>query len=70
MARERLEEMNEAIVHAVEEHALTPAAVQQIIHVIEPVDLSKRCGTLERDRKEIKQRISRLVAAMELVVMP
>jgi site-specific DNA recombinase len=58
-------EMNEAVLQAVEEHALTPEAVEQVVHLSERDDVSERQTKLERERKDIEKRIGRLVAAIE-----
>jgi hypothetical protein len=58
-------EMNEAVLQAVEEHALTPEAIEQVIHLSERDDVAELQSTLEREQRDIAKRIARLVAAIE-----
>ena len=60
-----VEEMNEAVLQAVEEHALTPEAIEQVIHLSERDDATELQNKLERERKDIDKRTARLVAAVE-----
>ena len=57
--------MNEAVLQAVEEHALTPEAIEQVIHLSERDDVTELQDKLEREQKDIEKRIARLVAAIE-----
>jgi ADP-dependent phosphofructokinase/glucokinase len=56
-------EMNESV--SIEEHALTPEAVEQVIRLTERDDLRDRQEALERERKDLDTRTARLVAAIE-----
>jgi hypothetical protein len=58
-------DVNEAVLQAVEEHALTPEAVEQVIHLSERDDVTDRHDQLQRERKDVEKRIARLVAAIE-----
>jgi site-specific DNA recombinase len=60
-----LEDMNEAVLRAIEEHALTPEAVEQIIRLTERDDAREQQEALSRERRDIEKRIGRLVAAVE-----
>ena len=58
-------DMNEAVLQAVEEHALTPEAIEQVIHLTERDDVADQQAALARERKDVEKRIARLVAAIE-----
>ena len=58
-------EMNEAVLQAIEEHALTPEAVEQVIRLTERDDVADLNDKLARERKDIDKRIARLTAAIE-----
>jgi hypothetical protein len=58
-------EMNEAVLWAVEEHALTPEAIEQVIHLSERDDVRELQDKLTRERKDTEKRIARLVAVIE-----
>ena len=58
-------DVNEAVLQAVEEHALTPEAIEQVIHLSERDDVTELQDKLARERKDIEKRIARLVAAIE-----
>lgn len=60
-----VEDMNEEVLQAVEEHALTPEAVESVILFSERDDITDRKQTLDAERKDIEKRIARLVAAIE-----
>ena len=60
-----VEDMNEAVLWAIEEHALTPEAIEQVIHLSERDDIADQQKRLGREAKDIEKRISRLVAAVE-----
>jgi site-specific DNA recombinase len=60
-----VEDMNEAILQAVEEHALTPEAIEQVIHLTERDDVVDQQAALDRERHDVEKRIKRLVAAIE-----
>ncbi len=57
--------MNEAVLQAIEEHALTPEAVEQVIQLTERDDARDQQMALTRERKDVEKRIKRLVAAVE-----
>jgi hypothetical protein len=59
------QDMNEAVLQAVEEHALTPEAIELVIHLTERDDVTDQQGALDRERKDVEKRIARLVAAIE-----
>ena len=56
-------ELNEAVLPDVEEHALTPEAIEQVIHLSERDDVRETQEKLTRERKDVEKRISRLIAA-------
>ncbi len=58
-------EMNEAVLTAIEEHALTPEAVEQVVRLSERDDTREKQTALERERKDVERRIGRLVRAIE-----
>jgi hypothetical protein len=58
-------EMNEQILQHVEEHALTPEAVELVINLSEREDATELQAKLARERKDVEKRIGRLVAAIE-----
>ena len=58
-------DINEAVLQAVEEHALTPEAIEQVIHFTERDDVVDQQKKLDRERKDIDKRIGRLVEAIE-----
>ena len=58
-------EMNEAVLHAIEEHALTPEAIESVIAMTERDDVRDHQKTLVAEQKDIAKRIGRLVAAIE-----
>ena len=57
--------MNEAVLQAVEEHALTPAAIEQVIRLSERDDVTELQNKLTREQKDVAKRIARLVAVIE-----
>ena len=57
--------MNEAVLQAIEEHALTPEAVEQVVQLTERDDARDQEAALRREWKEVEKRIARLVAAIE-----
>jgi len=61
----RFAEMNEWVLQAVERHALTPEAIEQVIHLSERDDVTELQGKLEGEQKDVATRIARLVAAIE-----
>jgi site-specific DNA recombinase len=63
--RVSVETMNEAVLCHIEEHALTPEAVEQVIRLTERDDVAEQQVKLEREQKDIAKRIKRLVDAIE-----
>ena len=57
--------LNEAVLDAIEEHALTPEAVEQVVQLTERDDVRDRQDALQRERKDVDRRIARLVSAIE-----
>jgi hypothetical protein len=57
--------MNEAVLCAIEEHALTPEAIEQVVRLTERDDAREQQVALGRERKDLEKRIARLVAAVE-----
>ncbi len=60
-----LDTMNEAVLQAIEEHALTPEAIDQVISLTERDDVAEQQTALAREAADISTRIARLVAAIE-----
>ena len=52
--------MNEAVLKAVEEHALTPEAVEQVLQLARRDDAQEHRDSLGRERKDCEKRINRL----------
>jgi hypothetical protein len=59
-------EMNEAVLRAIEEHALTAEAVEQVIQLSERDDVREQQDKLGRERVDIEKRIKRLLNAIEV----
>jgi site-specific DNA recombinase len=59
-----IEEMNEAILLAVEEHALTPEAVESVLLSTERHDVADHQQQLQREAKDLAKQIDRLVTAI------
>lgn len=59
-----VDEMNEAVLQAIEEHALTPEAIDQVIQLSERDDVAEQQARLEREAKDVAKRIERLVEAI------
>lgn len=57
-------EMNESVLQAVEAHALTPEAIEQVIHLSERDDVTELQDKLTREQKDVAKRIARLVDAI------
>ena len=57
--------LNEAVLDAIEEHALTPEAVEQVVQLTERDDVRDRQDALQRERKDVGRRIAWLVSAIE-----
>ena len=58
-------EMNEAVLSAIEEHALTLEAVEQVIRLTERDDVRDRQTALGREQQDIENRLKRLTNAIE-----
>jgi site-specific DNA recombinase len=63
--RVQVAEMNEAVLVAIEEHALTPEAIEQVIQLSERDDVAEQQATLAKERQDVEKRIARLIAAIE-----
>jgi site-specific DNA recombinase len=59
------DDMHEAVLQAIEAHALTPEAVEQVVRLSERDDLTDRKQTLDRERTDLERRIRNLLAAIE-----
>ena len=59
-------EMNEAVLQAVEEHALTPEAIAQVIALTERDDAHEQRAALEREWKDNTTRLKRITDALEV----
>ena len=57
--------LNEAVLRAVEEHALTPEVIDQVLLLAEGDDCQERQDSLSLQVKDLERRISRLVNARE-----
>lgn len=57
-------ELNEAVLQAIEAHALTPEAIEQVIHLSERSDTAEHQARLARERKDVEKKVGRLVAAV------
>jgi hypothetical protein len=62
--------VNEAVLNAVEAHALTPEAIEAVIHLSERDDVTELETKLARERKDVEKRIARLMAAIEVGEKP
>jgi hypothetical protein len=60
-----VDDMNEAVLVAIEEHALTPEAIEYVVSLTERDDIADQQARLARERKDLDKRIDRLVAAIE-----
>ena len=63
--RVRVEDLNEAVLHAIEEHALTPKAVEHVVQLTERDDVAERREELTRDRADVERRITTLLRALK-----
>jgi len=63
-------EMNEAILSAIEEHALTPEAIEQVIQLSERDDFLEKQGELEREQKKVAKHIMNITNAIALGAAP
>lgn len=57
--------LDEAVLQAAEMHALTPEAIEHVIHISERDEVADLQAKLERERKDVEKRIARVVAAIE-----
>jgi hypothetical protein len=57
--------MNEGVLQAIEEHALTPEAIESVVTLSERDDAQQQQAALAKERQDIGKRIGRLVAAIE-----
>ncbi len=57
--------MNEAVLQAIEEHALTPEAIEHVVKLTERDDVAEQRAMLEREGKDLDKRIANLVTAVE-----
>jgi hypothetical protein len=55
----------EAVLQAIEEHALTKEAIEAVIQLSERDDVQDAKTGLERERKDIEKRIANIMAAIE-----
>jgi site-specific DNA recombinase len=60
-----VEELNEAILQAIEEHALTPDAIEQVIHLADREELADARQRIEASLVDVERRLLRLVEAIE-----
>jgi len=63
--RVQVAEVNEAVLQAVEEHALTPEAVENVIRLTERDDVLDRQSQLGREWQDCERRLRNLRAAVE-----
>jgi site-specific DNA recombinase len=57
--------MNEAVLQAVEQHALTAEAVEQVLQLAERDDDQDRQASIQHELRDVQRRIGRLVSAIE-----
>ena len=57
-------DMNEAVLVAIEEHALTPEAIESVIALSERDDVQTQQAKLEREAKDVAKRIGRITDAI------
>ncbi len=58
-------DMNEAVLHAAEEHIFTPEAIEQVIALTERDELRERQDALRLEAKDVERRVARLTAVLE-----
>jgi site-specific DNA recombinase len=58
-------EMNEAVLSAIEEHALTPEAIEQVVQLTEREEAQDDGERLDQELKDVEKRIKTLVQALE-----
>ena len=56
--RVSVDDMNEAVLAAIETHALTPEAIEQVVRLTERDEVAEQRAMLERERKDIQKRIA------------
>jgi site-specific DNA recombinase len=59
-----VDDMNEAVLFTMEEHALTPEAVEQVILLTETNDVRDQHARLDRELKDVERRTKRVVDAI------
>ena len=57
--------MNEAVLQNIEEHALTPEAIEQVVLLSERSEAADLRTNLERERAEVEKKIKNLTTAIE-----
>ena len=57
-------EMNEAVLQAIEKHALTPEAIESVIQFSERDDVDDQRTLLDREAKDVAKRIDRITSAI------
>ena len=62
--RVNVDDMNEAVMQAIEEHALTPEAVEQVVALSERDEVPDRQRLLELEAADVAKRIHRLVTVI------
>ena len=60
-----LDEMNEAVLSAIEQHALTPEAVEHVVRLSEQAVQADERVALERQRADVTKKIANMVKAIE-----
>jgi site-specific DNA recombinase len=63
--RIRTDDVNEAVLQSIEEHALTPEAIEQVIKLNERNEAREQQERLRKEAQDIERRISRLMDAIE-----
>ena len=63
--RIEVETMNEAVLQAIEEHALTPEAIEQVVQLTERDEIRDQQDALKHEQQDIELRLARLVAPIE-----
>jgi len=58
-------EMNEAVLQGIEEHALTPEAIEKLITPTEQDDVPHHLDALQKEAKDIAKRLARITEAIE-----
>lgn len=64
--RMRVEEVNEAVLTEIEQRALTPEAIEQVIRLSERDDVTELQDKLARERKDVEKRLKRPRDAIEV----